>query len=73
MALEVPPEESNRCVRGCCRSAAIPLHLPAASFSLLSPIARGKLTLPAPCSLLLFPDVLASEECRVVMGGGEMR
>ncbi|KAM0849445.1 hypothetical protein ACQ4PT_053725 [Festuca glaucescens] len=41
MALEVPPEESNRCVRGCCRSAAIPLHLPAASFSLLSPIARG--------------------------------
>uniref|UniRef100_A0ACD5WVQ9 Uncharacterized protein n=2 Tax=Avena sativa TaxID=4498 RepID=A0ACD5WVQ9_AVESA len=41
MALEVPPEESNRCVRGCCRSAAIPLHLPPASFSLISPIARG--------------------------------
>jgi hypothetical protein len=47
MALDVPPEESNRCVRGCCRSAAIPLYLPAASFSLLSPIARGKqITLP---------------------------
>ncbi|TVU34014.1 hypothetical protein EJB05_15835 [Eragrostis curvula] len=41
MALEVPPEESNKCVRGCCRSAAIPLHLPPASYSLLSPIARG--------------------------------
>ncbi|KAL6884578.1 hypothetical protein ACP4OV_010514 [Aristida adscensionis] len=41
MGLEVPPEESNRCVRGCCRSAAVPLHLPPASFSLLSPIARG--------------------------------
>ncbi|CAL4949367.1 unnamed protein product [Urochloa decumbens] len=41
MGLEVPPEESNRCVRGCCRSATIPLHLPPASFSLLSPIARG--------------------------------
>ncbi|VAH60915.1 unnamed protein product [Triticum turgidum subsp. durum] len=39
--LEVPPEDTNRCVRGCCRSDAIPLHLPAASFSLLSPIARG--------------------------------
>ncbi|PUZ56333.1 hypothetical protein GQ55_5G287700 [Panicum hallii var. hallii] len=41
MGLVVPPEETNRCVRGCCRSAAIPLHLPSASFSLLSPIARG--------------------------------
>nr|CAB3473251.1 unnamed protein product [Digitaria exilis] len=41
MGLEVPPEETNRCVRGCCRSTAIPLHLPPASFSLLSPIARG--------------------------------
>ncbi|KAL5222452.1 hypothetical protein ABZP36_027165 [Zizania latifolia] len=41
MGLEVPPEDSNRCVRGCCRSATIPLHLPASSFSLLSPIAKG--------------------------------
>ncbi|XP_006645973.2 protein kinase and PP2C-like domain-containing protein [Oryza brachyantha] len=41
MGLEMPPEESNRCVRGCCRSAAIPLHLPASSFALLSPIAKG--------------------------------
>ncbi|KAG8045059.1 hypothetical protein GUJ93_ZPchr0008g11399 [Zizania palustris] len=41
MGLEVPPEDSNRCVRGCCRSADIPLHLPANSFSLLSPIAKG--------------------------------
>ncbi|CAO2179638.1 unnamed protein product [Urochloa humidicola] len=41
MGLEVPPEETNRCVRGCCRSSAVPLHLPPAAFSLLSPIARG--------------------------------
>ncbi|PWZ11529.1 Protein kinase and PP2C-like domain-containing protein [Zea mays] len=41
MALEVLPEESNRCVRGCCRSATIPLDLRSASFSLLAPIARG--------------------------------
>ncbi|GJN18694.1 hypothetical protein PR202_gb05882 [Eleusine coracana subsp. coracana] len=41
MGLELPPEESNRCVRGCCRSAAIPLHLPPASYSLVSPVARG--------------------------------
>uniref|UniRef100_A0A0D9V1T1 Protein kinase and PP2C-like domain-containing protein n=1 Tax=Leersia perrieri TaxID=77586 RepID=A0A0D9V1T1_9ORYZ len=41
MGVDVPPEESNRCVRGCCRSAAIPLHLPPSSFSLLSPIAKG--------------------------------
>jgi len=46
MGLVVPPEETDRCVRGCCRSAAIPLHLPPASFSLLSPIARGILTPP---------------------------
>ncbi|GJM94210.1 hypothetical protein PR202_ga10836 [Eleusine coracana subsp. coracana] len=41
MGLELPPEESNRCVRGCCHSAVIPLHLPPASYSLVSPIARG--------------------------------
>ncbi|XP_072994595.1 protein kinase and PP2C-like domain-containing protein [Typha latifolia] len=33
--------EPNTCVRGCCSSTAIPLHLPPSSFSLLSPIARG--------------------------------
>ncbi|PKA61467.1 Protein kinase and PP2C-like domain-containing protein [Apostasia shenzhenica] len=33
--------ESNTCVRGCCSSDTIRLHLPASSYSLLSPIARG--------------------------------
>ncbi|CAL5345357.1 unnamed protein product [Camellia sinensis] len=33
--------EPNTCVRGCCRSDSIPLHLPPSSFSLLNPIARG--------------------------------
>ncbi|WOL17532.1 protein kinase and PP2C-like domain-containing protein isoform X1 [Canna indica] len=32
---------ANTCYRGCCSSAAIPLHLPASSFALLSPIAKG--------------------------------
>lgn len=34
-------EEENTCFRGCCRSQAIPLHLPSSSYSLSSPIARG--------------------------------
>ncbi|KAK8651140.1 hypothetical protein V6N13_140753 [Hibiscus sabdariffa] len=33
--------EPNTCIRGCCSSKAIPLHLPPSSFTLLSPIARG--------------------------------
>ncbi|XVE90743.1 hypothetical protein DITRI_Ditri20bG0101600 [Diplodiscus trichospermus] len=33
--------EPNTCVRGCCSSNYIPLHLPPLSFTLLSPIARG--------------------------------
>ncbi|KAL4341357.1 hypothetical protein GQ457_08G012920 [Hibiscus cannabinus] len=33
--------EPNTCVRGCCSSNSIPLHLPPSSFTLLSPIARG--------------------------------
>ncbi|KAK8541982.1 hypothetical protein V6N13_137447 [Hibiscus sabdariffa] len=33
--------EPNACVRGCCSSNSIPLHLPPSSFTLLSPIARG--------------------------------
>ncbi|GMP73833.1 hypothetical protein CsSME_00031452 [Camellia sinensis var. sinensis] len=33
--------EPNTCIRGCCRSDSIPLHLPPSSFSLLNPIARG--------------------------------
>nr|CAD1834872.1 unnamed protein product [Ananas comosus var. bracteatus] len=33
--------EPNTCVRGCCTSGTVPLHIPASSFSLLSPIARG--------------------------------
>ncbi|XP_030463730.2 protein kinase and PP2C-like domain-containing protein [Syzygium oleosum] len=33
--------EPNTCVRGCCSSRSIPLHLPPSSYSLLSPIARG--------------------------------
>ncbi|XP_010541032.1 PREDICTED: protein kinase and PP2C-like domain-containing protein [Tarenaya hassleriana] len=33
--------EPNTCVRGCCSSKSIPLHLSPSSFSLLSEIARG--------------------------------
>ncbi|GMI84670.1 VITAMIN C DEFECTIVE 3 [Hibiscus trionum] len=33
--------EPNTCIRGCCSSNSIPLHLPPSSFTLLSPIARG--------------------------------
>ncbi|MED6210526.1 hypothetical protein PIB30_064898 [Stylosanthes scabra] len=33
--------EPNTCIRGCCTSPSIPLHLPPSSYSLLSPIARG--------------------------------
>ncbi|KAL8172212.1 hypothetical protein V2J09_024016 [Rumex salicifolius] len=34
--------EPNTCIRGCCHSATIPLHLPPSSFSISSPaIARG--------------------------------
>ncbi|KAL5546796.1 hypothetical protein UlMin_006483 [Ulmus minor] len=33
--------EPNTCIRGCCSSTSIPLHLPPSSFTLLSPIARG--------------------------------
>ncbi|XWS65292.1 hypothetical protein CRYUN_Cryun05aG0080700 [Craigia yunnanensis] len=39
MGLEIV--EPNTCVRGCCSSNSIPLHLPPPSFTLLSPIARG--------------------------------
>ncbi|XP_023539398.1 protein kinase and PP2C-like domain-containing protein isoform X2 [Cucurbita pepo subsp. pepo] len=33
--------DPNTCIRGCCSSKSIPLHLPPSAFSLLSPIARG--------------------------------
>lgn len=33
--------EPNSCIRGCCTSSFIPLHLPTSSYQLLSPIARG--------------------------------
>ncbi|KAL1548777.1 protein-serine/threonine phosphatase [Salvia divinorum] len=33
--------EPNTCIRGCCHSQTIPLHLRPSSYSLLSPIARG--------------------------------
>ncbi|OMO90079.1 hypothetical protein COLO4_19401 [Corchorus olitorius] len=39
MGLEIV--EPNTCVRGCCSSTSIPLHLPPSSYTLLSPIARG--------------------------------
>ncbi|KAK3026326.1 hypothetical protein RJ639_041375 [Escallonia herrerae] len=39
MAVEMV--EPNTCIRGCCRSESIPLHLPPSSYSLSSPIARG--------------------------------
>ncbi|KAG2332328.1 hypothetical protein Bca52824_003508 [Brassica carinata] len=39
MAIEIV--EPNTCIRGCCTSESIPLHLPPSSFTLLSPIAKG--------------------------------
>ncbi|EYU18588.1 hypothetical protein ABFS82_10G150400 [Erythranthe guttata] len=39
MVLEIM--EPNTCVRGCCHSQTIPLHLHPSSYSLSSPIARG--------------------------------
>ncbi|KAK7344904.1 hypothetical protein VNO77_15128 [Canavalia gladiata] len=39
MGLEIL--EPNTCIRGCCTSPSIPLHLPPSSYTLLSPIARG--------------------------------
>ncbi|XP_027067259.1 protein kinase and PP2C-like domain-containing protein isoform X1 [Coffea arabica] len=39
MGLEIV--EPNTCIRGCCHSQTIPLHLPPSSYSLSSPIARG--------------------------------
>ncbi|EEF36185.1 protein kinase and PP2C-like domain-containing protein [Ricinus communis] len=33
--------EPNTCIRGCCSSNSIPLHLPPSCYTLLSPIARG--------------------------------
>ncbi|XP_022147786.1 protein kinase and PP2C-like domain-containing protein isoform X2 [Momordica charantia] len=33
--------DPNTCVRGCCSSKSIPLHLQSSAFTLLSPIARG--------------------------------
>ncbi|XP_051138640.1 protein kinase and PP2C-like domain-containing protein [Andrographis paniculata] len=39
MVLEIV--EPNTCVRGCCRSETIPLHLLHSSYSLSSPIAKG--------------------------------
>lgn len=45
--------EPNTCIRGCCTSESIPLHLPPSSFTLLSPIAKGTiLLLPSPLSSL---------------------
>ncbi|XP_011070076.1 protein kinase and PP2C-like domain-containing protein isoform X2 [Sesamum indicum] len=39
MVLEIM--EPNTCIRGCCYSQTIPLHLRPSSYSLFSPIARG--------------------------------
>ncbi|KAL2534931.1 Protein kinase and PP2C-like domain-containing protein [Abeliophyllum distichum] len=39
MVLEIV--EPNTCIRGCCHSHSIPLHLSSSSYTLLSPIARG--------------------------------
>jgi hypothetical protein len=45
--------EPNTCIRGCCSSSSIPLHLPPSSYSLLSPIARGFFFLFFSINLLL--------------------
>lgn len=39
MGLEIT--HPNTCIRGCCRSDSIPLHLPHSSYSLFLPIAKG--------------------------------
>ncbi|PRQ25535.1 putative protein kinase TKL-Pl-3 family [Rosa chinensis] len=39
MGLEIM--EPNTCIRGCCHSNSIPLHLPSSSYTILKPIARG--------------------------------
>ncbi|KAF9664523.1 hypothetical protein SADUNF_Sadunf16G0027600 [Salix dunnii] len=39
MGLEIV--DPNSCIRGCCTSNSIPLHLPPSSYTLLSPIAKG--------------------------------
>lgn len=39
MGLEIL--EPNTCIRGCCTSRRIPIHLPPPSYSLSHPIARG--------------------------------
>ncbi|KAM7271382.1 hypothetical protein ACFE04_030596 [Oxalis oulophora] len=39
MVLEI--REPNSCIRGCCSSKSIPLHLSPSSYTLLSPIAKG--------------------------------
>ncbi|KZV27374.1 hypothetical protein F511_02483 [Dorcoceras hygrometricum] len=39
MVLEIM--EPNNCIRGCCHSQTIPLHLHPSSYSITSPIARG--------------------------------
>ncbi|XP_075517752.1 protein kinase and PP2C-like domain-containing protein isoform X2 [Primulina tabacum] len=39
MVLEIM--EPNNCIRGCCHSQTIPLHLRPSSYSIASPIARG--------------------------------
>lgn len=39
MGLEIL--EPNTCIRGCCSSNSIPLHLPSSSYTILKPIARG--------------------------------
>lgn len=39
MGLEI--QEPNTCIRGCCRSSKIPLHLPPSTFTLGAPIAKG--------------------------------
>ncbi|CAL9084901.1 unnamed protein product [Musa textilis] len=41
VVVEMAEANTNTCFRGCCSSSSIPLHLPASSFSLLSPIAKG--------------------------------
>lgn len=40
MGLEIM--DPNTCIRGCCSTNSIPLHLQPSAFTLLSPIARGK-------------------------------
>lgn len=65
--------EPNTCIRGCCSSQSIPLHLPPSSYTLLSPIARGKPKKPTQLSFSVHFCIINSYDSALmgVFRGGE--